>query len=411
MAKDIKNRIHKKLLAQSEELLVWYNKKLEKAYLPFYSSFDIRDAGFKMGNVDGNIFPAGFNNICQMDKDQAPELSEKFLKIHYPKARKLLILAEDHFKNTYYWDNVASIYEILSEAGYDVSIGAFFPAIKENLISLESFNGKKISIHKIGSEKGQLMTPLGIPDLVITNNDFSKDYKDMDISSTKMNPAKELGWYRRKKHSYFKHYNQLIHEFANLIEEDPWLFSVPTEKFENFNVTDPSNRQALASQVDQMIEETKKKYEQYSINEPPYVFIKNNSGTYGLGVISAGNGEDVKNLSYKSKKKLKAAKGGGSVSEVVIQEGIPSNLKKDSAIAEPVLYMIGEELAGGFLRTHKKKDSHQSLNSPGAIYKRLCLSDLKVQAQGCLLENVYGWLAKIGLLAITKEAEFIKKKL
>ncbi|MCA9405869.1 MAG: glutamate--cysteine ligase, partial [Candidatus Omnitrophica bacterium] len=33
--------------------------------LPLYSSVDIRDAGFKMSVVDTNIFPAGFNNLCE----------------------------------------------------------------------------------------------------------------------------------------------------------------------------------------------------------------------------------------------------------------------------------------------------------------------------------------------------------
>ena len=83
-------------------------------------------------------------------------------------------------------------------------------------------------------------------------------------------------------------------------------------------------------------------------------------------------------------------------------------LSTDGATSEPVLYMIGGELAGGFLRTHEKKDATESLNSPGAVYKRLCLSDLRVKAEGCILENVYGWVAKLGFLAISKEALVIK---
>ena len=58
---------------------------------------------------------------------------------------------------------------------------------------------------------------------------------------------------------------------------------------------------------------------------------------------------------------------------------------------------------GGFLRTHEKKNSHESLNSPGAIYQRLCLTDLRASVEGCVLENTYGWMAKIGLLAIGQE--------
>ena len=118
-----------------------------------------------------------------------------------------------------------------------------------------------------------------------------------------------------------------------------------------------------------------------------------------------GCGDEVRQWSYKSRKKMKAAKGGRDVEEVIIQEGIPSIVQTENASAEPVIYMIGCELAGGFLRTHSEKGSTDSLNSPGAVYKRLCVSDLAVRAEGCPQENVYGWSAKLGLLAIALEAE------
>ncbi len=407
MAGDIKSRIHKKLLDQSENLVSWYRQNLKKAYVPFYASFDIRDAGFKIGNVDGNVFPAGFNNICQLDRDQAPEIATDFLSRHYPKAKTLLLLAEDHLRNTHYWDNVIVVSEILIEAGYEVDVGVL-SAVDDSMI-LESFRGQKILVHKVLSRDGRLFTHKRVPDLVITNNDFSTAYDNVDFSGTTMNPLRELGWYQRKKHCYFKYYNDLVCEFAEFIEEDPWLFEVPTERLLKFDVTDQSSQETLALRVNEMIKKVKGKYEEYDLDEQPYVFVKNNSGTYGLGVVEVSGGDEIRNLNYKSKKKLKAAKGGGGISEVIIQEGIPSVLKQEGAIAEPVLYMIGDELAGGFLRTHNKKNSHQSLNSPGAVYKRLCLSDLKVRAEGCVLENVYGWLAKIGFLAITREVSFYRE--
>lgn len=407
MAGDIKSRIHKKLLDQNEMLVNWYCQNLRGMYIPFYASFDIRDAGFKIGNVDGNVFPAGFNNICQLDRDQAPEIASDFLSHHYPKAKTLLLLAEDHLRNTHYWDNIIVVSEILIEAGYEVDVGVL--SAVDNSMILESFRGQKILVHEVLSRNGQLFTRKRVPDLVITNNDFSTAYDNVDFSGTTMNPLRELGWYQRKKHCYFKYYNDLVCEFAEFIEEDPWLFEVPTEKFLKFDVTDQSSRETLALRVDEMIKKVKRKYEEYDLDEQPYVFVKNNSGTYGLGIVEVSDGSEIRNLNYKSKKKLKAAKGGGGLSEVIIQEGIPSVLKQEGAVAEPVLYMIGDELAGGFLRTHDGKNSHQSLNSPGAVYKRLCLSDLKVRAEGCLLENVYGWLAKIGFLAITKEVSFYRE--
>ena len=102
---------------------------------------------------------------------------------------------------------------------------------------------------------------------------------------------------------------------------------------------------------------------------------------------------------------MKAAKGGRSVEEVILQEGIPSSVSSDGITAEPAIYMVGCGLAGGFLRAHGKKGKNESLNSPGAVYKRLCVSDLDVSVEGHPLENVYGWLARLGLMAIGLESE------
>jgi glutamate--cysteine ligase len=137
----------------------------------------------------------------------------------------------------------------------------------------------------------------------------------------------------------------------------------------------------------------------------PFLFVKNNSGTYGLAVIRVGSGEEIRAWNYKSRKKMKAAKGGAEVEEVIIQEGIPTHVRAEGVSAEPVIYMIGSELAGGFLRTHAEKSDTDSLNSPGAVFKKLCVSDLNVSLEGSPLENVYGWSARLGMMAIALEAE------
>ncbi len=404
----MKERIHSKLLTQCDQLVRWYESELQNSYVPFYASFDIRDSGFKIGNIDGNIFPAGFNNICQMDKDTSPDLISHYMQEKFPSAKKILLLAEDHLKNMYYWENVITLKSLMQEAGLEVTVGMLSEEIQDK-VELQSYSGKSIQVEKVKSEAGQLVTTRGAPDLVISNNDFSNPYEDVDFSKTLMTPLRELGWYQRKKHTYFDYYNKYAEEFANILDEDPWLFSVQTQRFEKFDVTDEASRKELASRVDQMLADMESKFSEHGISEKPNVFIKNNSGTYGLGVLTASSGAEVEAWNYKSKKKMKAAKGGGGFTEVIVQEGIPSALKDGGATAEPVLYFLGSELAGGFLRTHEKKEANESLNSPGAVYKRLCLSDLKVRAEGCLLENVYGWVAKLGFLAICQESKAIKQ--
>jgi glutamate--cysteine ligase len=55
----MKERIHEKLLTRCDQLDKWYLDRLQGQYEPFYASFDVRDAGFKIGNIDGNIYPLG----------------------------------------------------------------------------------------------------------------------------------------------------------------------------------------------------------------------------------------------------------------------------------------------------------------------------------------------------------------
>ncbi len=381
----------------------WFKQKSLNLRFPIYSSYDIRDAGYKVSNVDANIFPAGFNNICPIDKESAIEIMSVYLKENYgDRLKKIVLVTEEHTNNPYYWDNVYTIKHLLEATGIEIRI-AFPRKLAENLF-LKSANGFEIIV-----ESGLSSDPVFSefkPDLIINNNDFSNAHEEWAKTIVvPQNPPRELGWYQRKKSNYFKYYNQLVAEFADVAGIDPMLFSVKTEYFQNFDINEEASKKELAEIVDQTILNLKNDYEKRGWLQKPFVFVKNNAGTYGLAVIKVESGSDVLEWSYKSRKKMKAAKGGRDVEEVIIQEGIPSIVEKEGVVAEPVIYMIGSSLAGGFLRTHSEKSSTESLNSPGAVYKRLCVSDLEIRPDGCPMENVYGWTSKLGALAITMEAK------
>jgi glutamate--cysteine ligase len=398
-----RNELHKKILNQMEPICHWFKQKSLNLRFPIYSSYDIRDAGYKVSNVDANIFPAGFNNICPTDKESAIEIMNAYLKASYgDRLKKIVLVTEEHTNNPYYWDNVYTIKHLLESTGKEIRV-AFPKQLTENLF-LKSANGFEIIV-----ESGLGSDPVFSefkPDLIINNNDFSNAHEEwVKTIVVPQNPPRELGWYQRKKSNYFKYYNQLVSEFADVAGVDPMLFSVKTEYFQNFDINEEASKKKLAEIVDQTILNLKNEYEKRGWLQKPFVFVKNNAGTYGLAVIKVESGSDVLEWSYKSRKKMKAAKGGRDVEEVIIQEGIPSIVEKEGVVAEPVIYMIGSSLAGGFLRTHSEKSSTESLNSPGAVYKRLCVSDLEIRPDGCPMENVYGWTSKLGALAITMEAK------
>lgn len=401
----VNDSVHKQIVRNLDKIEEWFMKIRRDVDVPFYSSYDIRDFGHKVTNVDANIFPAGFNNICRVDRENCGPLVKSYVERHYgPDFKKILILTEEHTNNPYYWDNVSSLRQIVLNGGFDVRL-AIPRATSEGPFVMKSASFGDVEVFSAVNQDNQISVVGFQPDLVISNNDFSEFYEEWGaVIKNPMNPPRELGWYQRKKSTYFKHYNQLCSEFANVIGIDPWILTVETELFENFDIGNDESREALALRVDAMLNKLRAEYEKREISEKPVVFVKNNAGTYGLAVMRVESADDIRNLNYKTRKKMKAAKGGRDVEEVIIQEGVPSVVTTEGVTAEPAIYLLGCQLAGGFLRTHAEKGPTESLNSPGAVYKRLCVSDLRISVEGHPLENVYGWVARLGLLAIGREA-------
>lgn len=398
----VRSYIHSQICKYNDSVWEWFPKKTMQLSYPIYTSYDIRDSGFKVANVDANIYPAGFNNICPTDKESSVDRFKRYIQVHYPfDVKKILLITEEHTKNPYYTENVATIKELLEYAGYQVRLA--FPTNLSATIDLTSVTGKSLSFGS-GFENSAWVKEFS-PDLIISNNDFSLAMDEWGKQrKIPMNPPRELGWYQRKKSRYFTHYNQLATEFSQTIHIDPFLMRVETELFSDFDINDDHSRDHLADRVDHFLNSLRAQYKRHNIDQEPFCFVKNNAGTYGLGVIRVGSASEIKEWTYNARKKMKAAKGGRQIEEVIIQEGIPSIVTDEKATAEPVIYMIGCELAGGFLRTHAEKSATESLNSPGAVYKKLCVTDLEDQMQTCPQENVYGWSAKLGLLSIGLEA-------
>lgn len=401
----IKDLLHQNYCSRLPRLREWYKATTEKLSFPVYSSYDIRDSGYKVSNVDANIYPAGFNNICHQDMDAAVEIMDHYLKSHYgAEVQRVLLVTEEHTQNPYYWDNVAAIRDLIERSGRKIFVG--MPSAIQPM-DLKSASGKTVHV-EAGRPQNQALMNFK-PQVIISNNDFSNPHKDWAEAwqslALPINPPRELGWYQRKKSTYFKHYNQLVLEFSNILDLDPFALNVMTDLHSSFDLDDEKSMAELAAKVDAMISKTAAEYKKRDIDAKPVVFVKSNAGTYGMGVVRVESGAELLNWNSKARKKMKASKGGNQVTEVIVQEGIPSRVESDGAVAEPVIYMIGCELAGGFLRTHSDKSATDSLNAPGAVYKRLCVSDLNVGLDNSPLENVYGWSAKLGLIAIGLEAQ------
>lgn len=399
------DEIHNQICKNKSKVDSWFKDRLSRNATPIYSSYDIRDSGYKIAAVDANIYPAGFNNLCDIDIKNVPSLFDSYIGKHYgSEIKNIALLTEEHTANKNYWDNVHAIQQALEKTGRAVRV--CIPKEMAEPATITSAKGHEIKVYS--ALKSGSSVDLGgfSPDLIVSNNDFTNPYQAwFDGIETPIVPPQQLGWHQRKKNKNFEFYNELSQEFADLIQVDPWYFTVETHLVKNFDVSNIESREELAQKADSLLSKISKEYEKRSVKDMASAFIKNNSGTYGLAVTKVNSGAEIKAWNSKSRKTMQAAKGGGGVEEIILQEGIPTALQSEGKSSEPVIYMVGDELAGGFLRTHQDKNAYESLNSPGAVYKNLCMSELKVKINSCALENIYGWVAKIGLLSILRETE------
>ena len=393
----------------------WFQEKFSKNKPLFYNSVDLRYSGFKIAPIDTNCFPAGFNNLSQNSKIIAQTAVRDFLKKNFLDAKKILIIPENHTRNFRYLENVLALAQIISEVDQvaQVDIGSLIPEIENNLeINLE--NGKKIILQKLLKNGDKIFTKniksgdIFIPDLVISNNDFTDGIPDFlkDIDQPIV-PSAALGWHQRTKSIHFGIYNNLAKELANLIDIDPWLISTMHYTCNEINFKEGKGAQYLENQVDKLILEIKEKYQEYKIDAEPYCYIKADSGTYGLGMMTAKSSMDIAEINKKERNKMNIIKGNVQNTHVIIQEGILTIDRVKNIIAEPMIYLVNGQVVGNLFRVNESRNNMISLNAAGmSFYDMDDLNDdeLFLGLPKNEVVKIYSLIARLAALAASSES-------
>lgn len=396
-----------KIREKQIELNRWFEERQKGLTMPVTTSVDIRNAGFKICVIDTNVFPAGFNNLCNTFSKRTGNLFKDYFKKAAPHAKKILIVPETFTRNIPYFMHLQRLEEVLKGAGFEVAIG-FLEHLPQNPLTVDLPNGEKIKLEEFATLAG---------DLILLNNDCSEGIPPLlQNSKLPIFPSPELGWHSRRKKHHFEIYCKLAGELAEILKLDCWLFCPITACEYEVDVENPKDMERVAKRVEAILEKTANKYKKYGIDEKPYAFVKSNAGTFGLGQMHLENPEDILNLNRKGKKKLIQSKGGSQTNEFIIQEGVMTIDSFEGAPIEPVLYLVGGELAGGFFRIHADKDNKASLNTPGSRFETLCFhKDDEATGKEINLNckdhddffEIAKWLGKIAALSVALEEKDI----
>ncbi|MEM7617380.1 MAG: glutamate--cysteine ligase, partial [Pseudomonadota bacterium] len=364
---DITAQINQKILKNKNVIEQWFQETFKNTPPFFYTSIDIRNAGYKLSPVDTNIFPAGFNNITEKNKEQAVIYVKELFAKYYPSVENIIIIPENHTRNKFYLENLSVIYEIIEKAGFQVVIGNLDEEAKENVI-LQSHSGKDLTLEPLRVNASNYLETHSdfVADLILANNDFTDGAPDLikDIKQTIIPPI-GMGWYQRRKTAHFSAYNEIAKQLCHLIDLDPWFISTIFNKCGVINFKERTGIECITRAVDKVIYKIQQKYDQYNIKHEPYVFIKSNRGTYGMGIMTAKSADDVQVMSKKIRNKMNKIKGGTLNSEVIIQEGVPTIDQVNGHSAENMMYLIGGKPVSCIYRINTEKDSYGNLNATG----------------------------------------------
>ena len=125
------NELEQRIIDSMPAIERWFRLEWMEHTPPFYTSVDIRNAGFKLAPVDTNLYPGGWNNLTPEMLPLAVQAAMAAIEKICPEARNLLLIPENHTRNTFYLSNVAQLQRIFHMAGLNVRIGSINPEIKE----------------------------------------------------------------------------------------------------------------------------------------------------------------------------------------------------------------------------------------------------------------------------------------
>jgi glutamate--cysteine ligase len=298
-----------KILDSAPAIERWLRGQWQEHTPPFYGSVDLRNSGFKLAQVDMNLFPGGFNNLNSAFLPLCVQAAMSAIEKICPNARNLLLIPENHTRNLFYLQNVAQLVTILRLTGLDVRLGSLSPDVVEpTAVNLPS--GSSLLLEPLVRSQYRIGLEGFDPCAILLNNDLSAGIPEIltNLNEQFLLPPLHAGWAVRRKSNHFAAYDDVAGEFARLLDIDPWQINPYFSVCDSVNFNERQGEDCLAANVDAVLGLMREKYKEYGISETPYVVVKADAGTYGMGVMTVKDASEITGLNHKQRSKMSVIK-------------------------------------------------------------------------------------------------------
>lgn len=398
------------LLDHQAKIETWLRGQWRKTPAPFYASVDLRNAGFKLAPVDTNLFAAGFNNLNPAFMSLCIHAVQSAVERVCPQAEGVLIIPENHTRNLFYLESVETLRSIIARAGFKVRVGSLLSDL-DKATEFELPSGKRLTLEPVVRVGNKIGVGDFIPCTVLLNNDLSGGRPDiLEGLEQEVIPPLSLGWSNRLKSNHFAEYRRVCLEFSEIVGIDPWFVDPLFRHCGEINFKKREGEECVAKNTEALLIDIQRKYEKYGVDKEPFVIVKADAGTYGMGIMTVRDPQEVFELNRKQRTRMSSSKEGQAISKVLVQEGVYTFETWGNAVAEPVVYMIDHFVVGGFYRVHTGKGVNENLNAPGMHFEPLAFAEPLNNPDRSMDPDAspnrfyaYGVVARLALLAAARE--------
>ena len=407
------NELEQRILESMPAIERWFRLEWMEHTPPFYTSADLRNAGFKLAPVDTNLFPDTFNNLTPEMLPLAVQAAMAAIEKICPEAKNLLLIPEARTTNSFYLQNVQRLIEIFSQAGLHVRLGALEGDLQAPR-TLALADGSELLLEPLVRNRGRLGLKDFDPCTILLNNDLSAGQPRVlqHLHEQYLLPPLHAGWPLRRKSRHFQSYEEVAKKFAKLLGMDPWLINPMHGQCGQVDFDTASGLDCVRSNVEALLTKVRRKYKEYGINEKPFVVLKADDAV-GVGAMTLRDVKDLDDPVRVARCKSGLLRDGAAPSELIIQEGVPTYERINDAVAEPVVVMIDRYVVGGFYRVHAERAPDENLCSPGSQYVPLAFAGSSQLPRpgakpGASAPNrfyMYGVIGRLAMVAASYELE------
>jgi glutamate--cysteine ligase len=407
------NELEQRVLESMPAIERWFRLEWMEHTPPFYSAVDLRNAGFKLAPVSTDLFPGSFNHLTPEMLPLAVQAAMAAIEKICPEARNLLLIPDNRTEDPFYMTSVQRLVQVFTQAGLNVRLGSVDPAVKGPR-ALALPDGGELMVEPLLRNRGRLGLKDFDPCTIVLNNDLAQGIpRELhNLHEQYLLPPLHAGWTVRRKSRHFQSYEDVAKKFAKLLGMDPWLINPLHTQCGEVDFETASGVDCVKSGVDAALAKVRRKYKEYGINERPFVVVKADHGNRGNGVLTVRDAKDLDDAGA-LRQRMGLAKDGDAITEVIIQEGVPSYERIHSAVAEPVVCMIDRYVVGGFYRIHAGRGTDENLGGPGSSYVPLAFAESSQLPRagakpGASPPNrfyMYGVIGRLAMLASAYELE------